>query len=49
MYHGKKLGDICFKFFFFVSRPPKNDPKIAENSKILSVSLNFAPLKTRDL
>ena len=31
--HGKKLGDICFKFFFFVPRPPKNDPNIAEKQQ----------------
>ena len=45
MIHGKKLGDICFKFLFSSPGPRKTTRKSQKNSKLLSVSLNFAPLK----
>ena len=40
--HGKKLGDICFRFFFSSPGPRKTTRKSQKNTKILSVSLNFA-------
>ena len=43
--HGKKLGDICFKFFFFVPRPPKNDPKIAEKQQNCERKFEFRSIK----
>ena len=44
--HGKKLGDICFKFFFFVPRPPKNDPKIAEKQQNFERKFKFRSIKS---
>ena len=43
--HGKKLGDICFRFFFSSPAPRKTTRKSQKNSKIFSVSLNFAEFK----
>ena len=43
--HGKKLSDICFKFFFFVPRSPKNDPKMAEKQQNFERKFKFRSIK----
>ena len=44
--HGKKLGDICFKFFLFVPRPPKNDLKMAEKQQNFERKFKFRSIKS---
>ena len=45
-WNGKKYGDICFRFFLFVPRPPKNDLKIAEKQQNFERKFKFRSIKS---
>ena len=39
--HGKTLGDICFKFVFFVPRPPMLTQNFGQNGEIFEKNEKF--------